>query len=86
MCTILYIQHGQFFKEYVKFYTFNVYIFFFNECTLSCTFNIHNFSKNVDNFVYSIYKIFSKNAYNFVYSIYTTFHFGIFNIMCIQCT
>ena len=55
MYIIFYIRHTQIFNEYTKFYTFNVY----------------KFSKNVQNFIYLMYKIFQK--------IYT-----ILYIQCIQ--
>ena len=50
MYTILYIQHTHFFKECTRFCIFNIHNFFY----------LWTFSKNVHNFIYSIYKIFQR--------------------------
>ena len=45
----------------------------FNKCTQFYIFNIHNFSRKVNNYVYLMYTFFSKIVHNFVYLMYTIF-------------
>ena len=80
---ILYIQCMEIFKKCKQFLTFNEHNFlkstqfcrlkelnFFKECIQLCTLL---FSKNLLNYVYSMYTFFSKKVYNSIYSMYINF-------------
>ena len=102
MYTIQYIQHIQFFKECTQFRIIQG-IQFFKESLQFCKFNvpvfkkcIHNFSKNIHNFVPTTYIImyiiryvqhihFLMNVHNVVYSTYTIFQ-RVCPILYFQCT
>ena len=62
---------------------------FFNEFKQFCKFNVHNISKNVNNFIYSTYTIFQgMYVNNYVYSTHTIFQWIYTNntISHIPCT
>ena len=53
---MIFKEHSQFFKKYTH-YEHLTYTFF-KDYTQFCTFNVHNFSKNVGNFIQLTYTIF----------------------------
>lgn len=89
---ILFIQWTQIFKEYTQLCTFNVYFqrmyiicmfivhfffFFLIECAQFCTFNVHNFSKNICNSIYSMYTIVyiqCTQSFQKIYSFFFSFN------------